>query len=361
MNLTQPHRIARDRSLWSTDHRTLGLRYLVLSLIAVIDRHPPLARHAPPPRLARSGNLPLYGPIRPEEYLALVTLHGTLMLFFVLTLAPQAGFGNLILPACRSERRRMAFPTLNALAFWITAGALAVLIACRLRPRRCRYLRLDRLPAALRHRLRRTRPGPRHGPLALRDRPLLHLLTILNAVNTLTTDHQAHRCEGMTWGRLPLNRLGLVHRRAPQHPRLLRPARRRCSCSSCDRHARNQLLSPRAAISSTELSTAVCNGGGDGSPLLWLHLFWFFGHPEVYIAILPGMGLTSMVLANFAHRRVFAYRHHDRYHAPHRRPRHPRLGTPHVRRRPQPLRRHRLLHLHHRHRHPRPPPRSSPG
>ena len=46
----------------------------------------------------------------------------------------------------------------------------------------------------------------------------------------------------------------------------------------------------------------------DGSPLLWLHLFWFFGHPEVYIAILPGMGLVSMVLANFARRRVFAYR-----------------------------------------------------
>jgi cytochrome c oxidase subunit 1 len=47
---------------------------------------------------------------------------------------------------------------------------------------------------------------------------------------------------------------------------------------------------------------------GDGSPLLWLHLFWFFGHPEVYIAILPGLGLTSMLLANFSYRRVFAYR-----------------------------------------------------
>ena len=56
------------------------------------------------------------------------------------------------------------------------------------------------------------------------------------------------------------------------------------------------------------INGVVIRHRGDGSPLLWLHLFWFFGHPEVYIAILPGMGLTSMVLANFARRRVFAYR-----------------------------------------------------
>jgi cytochrome c oxidase subunit 1 len=71
----------------------------------------------------------------------------------------------------------------------------------------------------------------------------------------------------------------------------------------CDRHAGTSFFVPAGDLVSGTLHT-----GGNGSPLLWLHLFWFFGHPEVYIAILPGMGLTSMLLANFARRRVVAYR-----------------------------------------------------
>jgi cytochrome c oxidase subunit 1 len=71
----------------------------------------------------------------------------------------------------------------------------------------------------------------------------------------------------------------------------------------CDRHAGTSFFLPTG-----DLVNGVIHKGGDGSPLLWLHLFWFFGHPEVYIAILPGLGLTSMLLANFSHRKVFAYR-----------------------------------------------------
>ena len=74
----------------------------------------------------------------------------------------------------------------------------------------------------------------------------------------------------------------------------------------CDRHAGTGFFVPAADLINGALRPST--GHGDGSPLLWLHLFWFFGHPEVYIAILPGMGLTSMVLANFTRRRVFAYR-----------------------------------------------------
>ena len=71
----------------------------------------------------------------------------------------------------------------------------------------------------------------------------------------------------------------------------------------CDRHAGTSFFLPTG-----DLVNGIVHRGGDGSPLLWLHLFWFFGHPEVYIAILPGLGLTSMLLANFSHRKVFAYR-----------------------------------------------------
>jgi cytochrome c oxidase subunit 1 len=70
-----------------------------------------------------------------------------------------------------------------------------------------------------------------------------------------------------------------------------------------DRHGHTSFFLPAGDLVNGTLHT-----GGDGSPLLWLHLFWFFGHPEVYIAILPGMGLTSMLLGNFCRRQVFAYR-----------------------------------------------------
>jgi len=70
-----------------------------------------------------------------------------------------------------------------------------------------------------------------------------------------------------------------------------------------DRHAHTSYFIPPG-----DLVNRTLHHGGAGSPLLWLHLFWFFGHPEVYIAILPGMGLTSMLLANFSRRRVFGYR-----------------------------------------------------
>ena len=70
-----------------------------------------------------------------------------------------------------------------------------------------------------------------------------------------------------------------------------------------DRHAGTSFFVPAG-----DLVNGALHPAGNGSPLLWLHLFWFFGHPEVYIAILPGMGLVSMLLGNFARRRIVAYR-----------------------------------------------------
>ena len=110
-------------SFFSTDHRTIGRQYLFLAFFAVTvgTLLSLLMRiHLVWPTLP----IPLYGPVLPEDYLALVTLHGTVMLFFVLTTAPQSGFGNLILPS-QIGARHMAFPRLNAASFWLTALALA--------------------------------------------------------------------------------------------------------------------------------------------------------------------------------------------------------------------------------------------
>ena len=284
--------------LFTTDHRIVGIQYLSLALISIIigTLLSLLMRiHLAWP----TWPLWFHGPILPEDYLALVTIHGTIMLFFVLTTAPQAGFSNLILPA-QIGARTMAFPTLNAASFWLTAIALLTLLSSTFVPGGAAisgwtaYPPLSAVSSA----------GPGQGlgmDLWLISIALFAIANTASSINTLTTIIRL-RCPGMTWERLPLTVWGWFT------AALLSIIAFSVLLAAillllCDRHAHTSFFLPTG-----DLVNNVLHRGGDGSPLLWLHLFWFFGHPEVYIAILPGLGLTSMLLANFSHRKVFAYR-----------------------------------------------------
>ena len=281
-----------------TNHRTIGIQYLTLALVSVaigtllsLLMRIHLVWPAWP--------LWFHGPILPEDYLALVTIHGTIMLFFVLTTAPQSGFSNLILPA-QIGAHRMAFPMLNAGSFWLTTIALVTLLSSTFVPGGAAisgwtaYPPLSAVPGA----------GPGQGlgmDLWLTSIALFAIATTASSINTLTTIIR-NRCPGMTWQRLPLTVWGWFT------AALLSIIAFSVLLAAilllfCDRHAHTSFFLPTG-----DLVNNVLHRSGDGSPLLWLHLFWFFGHPEVYIAILPGLGLTSMVLANFSHRKVFAYR-----------------------------------------------------
>ncbi len=289
---------SRRRSLFTTDHRTIGLLYLILALISVTigTLLSLLMRiHLVWP----DWSLPLHGSILPEDYLALVTIHGTIMLFFVLTTAPQSGFGNLILPA-QIGARHMAFPRLNAASFWLTALALIVLLSSTFVPGGSAISGWTAYPPL--SAVASAGPGQALGmDFWLISIALFSIASTISAINTLVTIISL-RCEGMTWDRLPLTvwgwftaaLLSIIAFSVLLAALLL---------LFCDRHAGTSFFLPTGDLINGALHTK-----GNGSPLLWLHLFWFFGHPEVYIAILPGMGLTSMVLANFSHRRVFAYR-----------------------------------------------------
>ena len=293
-----PHSFQRRRSLFSTDHRTIGLLYLILALISVTigSLLSLLMRiHLVWPNWP----LPLHGPILPEDYLALVTIHGTIMLFFVLTTAPQSGFGNLILPA-QIGARHMAFPRLNAASFWLTAFALLILLSSTFAPGGSAISGWTAYPPL--SAVASAGPGQALGmDLWLASIALFSIASTISAINTLVTIISL-RCDGMTWDRLPLTvwgwftaaLLSIIAFSVLLAALLL---------LFCDRHAGTSFFLPTG-----NLVNGVIHARGNGSPLLWLHLFWFFGHPEVYIAILPGMGLTSMLLANFSHRRVFAYR-----------------------------------------------------
>jgi cytochrome c oxidase subunit 1 len=280
-----------------THHRTVGFGYLLISLLAVILGtllSLAMRLHLTWP----DWPLPLHGPVLPEEYLALVTMHGTLMLFFVLTVAPQSGFGNLILPS-QIGAARMAFPRLNALSLALTALALVVLLAATFVPGGApisgwtSYPPLSSTPLA--------GPGQGYGlDCWLLSITLFAIASTLSSVNTLTTIVQL-RCEGLTLQRLPLTVWGWFTA-ALLSVLAFSVLLAALLLLFCDRHMHTAFFLPSQEL----INGVLLTRRGDGSPLLWLHLFWFFGHPEVYIAILPGMGLTSMVLANFARRRVFA-------------------------------------------------------
>jgi cytochrome c oxidase subunit 1 len=290
------------RGLFTTDHRAIGIRYLLLSLLAVaIGTVLSLFMriHIVSPDL----KLPFFGQIPPEGYLALVTMHGTLMVFFVLTTAPVNGFASLILPA-QIGAKRMAFPLLNAISFWLTSLSLAVLLAAFLVPGGApisgwtNYPPLSAIAAA--------GPGQATGmDLWLVSIGIFCFASILSAVNMLTTI-VSKRCEGMTLLRMPLTVWSwLVTAVLILFAFSILFAAVVLLLS--DRHLATGFFVPTGEVINGLLLDRA-NPHADGSPMLWLHLFWFFGHPEVYIAVLPAMGLTSSLLANFTRRPVFSYR-----------------------------------------------------
>ncbi len=124
-------------AIFTTDHRTVGLQYFWLSLVAVVIglALSVLMRFHLVNPFAKVGLLERLWPdsasggvIKPELYLSLMTMHGTIMVFFVLSIAPQSAFGNYFLPL-QIGTRRMAFPLLSSLSFWLTALSFVVLLA----------------------------------------------------------------------------------------------------------------------------------------------------------------------------------------------------------------------------------------
>src|SRR6266481_7038540 len=286
------------RYLFSSDHKVIGLQYFFLSLAAVLIGTvlSLLMRiHLVWPNLA----LPFFGQIKPETYLAYLTMHGTLMVFFVLSVVPQSGFGNYFLPL-QLGVSEMAFPKLNAAGFWITLISFLVLIAAFFVPGGASGAGWTQYPPL--SILRDAGPGQALGTdLWLVSVGLFCVASVTGAINMITSTLKM-RAPGMHLMRMPLTCwtwfvtaiLTLLAFSVLLAAVLL---------MLLDRNAGTNFFVPSGLVVSGK---AVEHSGG--SPLLWQHLFWFFGHPEVYIAILPGMGMTSHLLSVFARKPVFGYR-----------------------------------------------------
>ncbi len=284
--------------LFSTDHKAIGRQYFFLSLTAVLAGAwlSLLMRiHLVWPKAA----IPFFGEIKPENYLAYLTMHGTLMVFFVLSLVPQSGFGTYFLPL-QLGASRMALPRLTAAGFWIALISFFVLMVAFFVPGGpsgagwTQYPPLSALASA--------GPGQRLGTdLWLISIGLFCLSSLMSAAGFLTTTLR-YRARGMTWMRMPLTCwtwfvTSILILLAFS---ILLVA---LAMLMLDRHAGTSFFLPGGLMVSGQ---AISNAGGD--PLLWQHLFWFFGHPEVYIAILPAMGVTSHLLSVFARKPVFGYK-----------------------------------------------------
>jgi cytochrome c oxidase subunit 1 len=297
--------------IFSRDHKIIGLQYFFLSLVAALagTGMSLLIRL----RLAWPGRpFPLLetifpvgfkdGVMSPEFYLAMVTMHGSLMIFMVLTVAPQSAFGNYFLPL-QIGAREMAFPRFNGLSFWLTLLSFLCMIAALFVEGGAPiggwtfYPPLSALPSA----------GPGQGlgaDLWLISIAIFCAASFLGALNFIVTT-LTRRTAGMTLGRMPLTVWAWLISAiimVLSFPVLFAAGVMLLS----DRHAGTTFFVPGGLAISGRLVSGINDTGG--SPLLWQHLFWFFGHPEVYLAILPGMGVISHIIANFARKPVFGHR-----------------------------------------------------
>jgi len=297
--------------VFSVDHKVIGIQYYFLALIAVfVGMFLSLLMriHLVWP----STSIPFFGEIKPETYIMLLTMHGTIMVFFVLTTAPQSGFGNYFLPI-QIGAPDMAFPVLNMLSFWTTFVSFVVMLAAFFvtggAPMHgwTGYAPLSAVPSA----------GPGEGlgaDLWIISIAIFCIASLMGALNFITTILDL-RAKGMKLMRMPLTCwawfvtaiLGLLAFGVLLSAGILLLLDRNVGTSFFVPGGLNftgRLSFPPGGLSSS--TTPITHNGG--SPLLWQHLFWFFGHPEVYIAILPGMGVASQLLSTFSRKPIFGYK-----------------------------------------------------
>ncbi len=238
------------------------------------------------------------GVMDPNMYLALVTIHGTIMVFFVLTAGLSGTFSNLLIPL-QIGARDMASGFMNALSYWFFFLSSVVMIASLFVESGPAsggwtvYPPLSALPQAM--------PGSGTGmTLWLISMTLFIVGSLLGSLNYIVTVINM-RTKGMSMTRLPLTIwaffvtavLGVL-----SFPVLL---------SAALLLMMDRLIGTSFYLSDIFIGGEVLSYSG-GSPVLYQHLFWFLGHPEVYIILLPALGISSEVIATNSRKPIFGYR-----------------------------------------------------
>jgi cytochrome c oxidase subunit 1 len=238
------------------------------------------------------------GKLDPNFYMGLVTIHGTIMVFYVLTAGLSGTFSNLLIPL-QLGARDMASPFMNMLSYWfffLSSVVLLISVGVETGPASGGWTVYPPLSA-----LEKAMPGSGLGmTLWLVAIALFIISALLGGINYISTVLN-QRTKGMSMNRMPLTIwaffftaiLGLL-----SFPVLLGAAL--------------FLIFDRSFGTSFYLSDIFLEGVGalenvGGSPVLYQHLFWFLGHPEVYIILMPALGITSEVISTNARKPIFGY------------------------------------------------------
>src|SRR6202795_2083084 len=295
--------------VFSLDHKVIGKQYYALALVAAVCGmvlswmmriHLGWTNLAIPglhflSKTGAPGDI-----MTPEYYLQLMTMHGTIMVFFVLTTAPFAAFGNYFLPI-QVGAEDMPFPRFNMMSFWVTFTAFLVLISSFFvgdGPTLggwTQYAPLNSIGSS-------TGPGQGLGVvLWATSIGLFCIGQLLGSLNFITTTLDL-RVKGLSLMRLPISAwswfitscMGLTAFA------VLMPA---CILVILDHVAGTSFFVASGLVVNDQLQPH-----SGGSTLLWQPLFLFFGHPEVYIAIVPGIGIVSHILITNMRKQMLSQR-----------------------------------------------------
>jgi cytochrome c oxidase subunit I len=286
--------------IFSLDHKMIGRQFLFMGLLmlliggllAMLVRWQLAWPETPVPGLGFVPEPYIYpgeqggGIIPPPTYNAIFTMHATIMIFFVVMPIMVGTFGNFLIPLMIGTRD-MAFPKLNMLSFWVGATSTLIMLASFFvpgGPASGGWTSYATLAAKGQY------TGVEWGQhLWIISLAILGISSLMGSINYITTIINM-RAPGMTYFRMPLTVWSLFITAI-----LLLLALPVLTAALA------MLLFDRM------LGTSFFLPEGGGEPLLWQHMFWFFGHPEVYILVLPAMGVTSDILSAFSRKPIFGY------------------------------------------------------
>ena len=281
-----------SKYVWSQDHKVIAIQYgglaIMIGLVGMIMSS--MFR-------LQLGFPDMFEFINPENYYQFVTIHGMIMVIYLLTALFLGGFGNYLVPLmCGS--RDMVFPFMNMLSVWVFALSLVILVASFFVPGGPTGAGWTLYPPQA---IAPGTPGVDWGiVLMLASLGVFIVAFTMGGLNYVTTILQA-RCKGMTLMRMPLSIWGIFV--ATILGLLAFPA----LLVAAIMMLLDKLLGTSFFMPAVLQAGEIANHTG-GSPVLFQHLFWFFGHPEVYIVALPAFGLVSDLLSTHARKNIFGYR-----------------------------------------------------
>ncbi len=296
------------RYIFSTDHKVIGIQYfltgvfmaVVAGLLAMLIRLQlawPMAKWPLLAKLFPDGMAG--GVMKPEFYLALITMHGTLMVFFVISFALVSGFGNYLIPL-QIGARDMAFPFLNMLSYWTVVPACLIMLASFFVEGGAAAAGWTAYPPL--SALKEAVPGSAWGQtlwllgmaLFIASFTMGGLNFVTTILNLRTKGLSMMRLPSLIWTMLIAAILGLL---------AFPPLTAAAVLLLFDRHGATSFFLPSGLYFGREV---LAHAGG--TPLLWQHLFWFLGHPEVYVLVLPALGVILEILPTFTRKPIFGHR-----------------------------------------------------